>query len=148
MQDATLEGEHGTITPDNNGDSENFLLLVDSAFFGFRFNFLFDFFLKFQISIGQGWGTASERRSAPTGRNGGRPRRCPSPGQLKFEILKLRIDSSEMVRKQSETIRKRSENDPKTVRNGLKTIRHRPKLSENDPKPSETIRNGPKTVRN
>ena len=49
----------------------------------------FDFSLKFQISIGQGWGG--------TARTDGTARTGPSPGQLKFEILKLRIDSSTMT---------------------------------------------------
>ena len=114
-------------------------------------------FFKFQISNFNwpGMGPALERWSAPLGRNVGRPRRCPSPGQLKFEILKLRIDSSEMVRKQSETIRKRSENGPErsendptpseTVRKRSETVRNRPKPSENGPK---LIRNRPKPFEN
>ena len=48
---------------------------------------MFRFFVKISNFNWPGLGPASERRSAPTGRNGGRPRRCPSPGQLKFEIL-------------------------------------------------------------
>ncbi len=91
-----------------------------------------------------GLGPASERRSAPTGRNGGRPRRCPSPGQLKFEFFLRRKESCENDRKTIRNGPKRSENDPKrsetvrkrseTVRNGLKTVRNRPKRSENGPK--------------
>ena len=51
--------------------------------------FLFDFSLNFQMSIGQGWGrTAWKDGTAWTG---------PSPGQLKFEIFKSRIDSSTMT---------------------------------------------------
>ena len=103
----------------------------------------FRFVLQISNFNWPGLGPASERRSAPTGRNGGRPRRCPSPGQLKFEILKLRIESSENGPKRSETI----QNGPKTVRNGLKTIRNRPKRSENNPKASDMVRNG-QTVRN
>ena len=80
------------------------------------------FFLQISNFNWPGLGPASERRSAPTGRNGGRPRRCPSPGQLKFEILKLRIESSE--------------NGPKRSKNGPKTVRKR---SGND-------RNGPTTM--
>ena len=49
--------------------------------------------LKFQISIGQGWGTAvADRRSDPSGPTAV-PRPCPSPGQLKFEIKKNRTKS-------------------------------------------------------
>ena len=58
-----------------------------------------------------------------------------SRGQLKFEIFKLGIESSETARTHPETVRNRpkpSENDPKTKRKR--------------PKPSETVRNRPKTV--
>ena len=106
------------------------------------FPFVFRFFVKISNFNWPGLGPASERRSAPTGRNGGRPRRCPSPGQLKFEILKLGLESSLTVRKRSETVRKRSENDLKrseTIRKRSETVRNRPRPSENDPKPSETV---------
>ena len=53
---------------------------------GFRFRFVFfsDFSLKFQISIGQGWGG--------TARTDGTARTGPSPGQLKFEIWNLKFE--------------------------------------------------------
>ena len=127
-------------------------------------NFVFGRFrsIKILVKISNfnwpGLGPASERRSAPTGRNGGRPRRCPSPGQLKFEILKLGVESSLTVRNGPKPVRKQSENDPKrsetirkrseTLRNRPKMIRNRPKPSENDQKPSETVQKRSENVRN
>ena len=69
------------------------------------FCFFFDFSVKFQISIGQGWGPARHRRL-------GSARRGPSPGQLKFEIWKKKIGSSKTVRNDAKTVR----NDPKMLR--------------------------------
>ena len=97
-----------------------------------------------------------------TARTDGTARTGPSPGQLKFEILKFWVESSENGPKayqnrpkRSETIRKRSENRPKTVAKRSETIQSCPKPSENNPKLSETIRkrseNRPKpseTIRN
>ena len=93
-----------------------------SFFFG-RFRSVFsDFFVKFQISIGHGWGG----RHGRTERHG----RAPAVANWNLKFLKLGIESSETA-----------EARPKPIRNGPKTVRNRPKPSENNPKPSETVRN-------
>ena len=108
--------------------------------------FFSDFFFKFQISIGQGWGDGTDGRNGTDG---------PQPWPI--EIWNFKILSG-VVRKRSESVPKSSE----TVRNGLKTVQKRsengpkrpetfrngPKRSENGPKPSETIRKRSETVRN
>ena len=72
----------------------------------------------------------------------GTARRCHSPGQLKFEIFKLGMESSKNGRKAFENGPKRFESDPKpsetlqkrskNVRHCLKTVRNQPKRSENE----------------
>ena len=48
---------------------------------------------KFQISIGQGWGTAVPLRPSEPSR--------PSPGQLKFEILRKDLKKTEQKERKS-----------------------------------------------
>ena len=79
------------------------------------------------------------------GRNGSR-------GQLKFEILKLGVESSENGPKahqgrpkRSKTVRKRIENGPRKVCNGPKRFENGAKSSETVRKRSETLHKRPKS---
>ena len=119
-----------------NGDAKYFTNQVLYQFFRFRsfffrpFSFrFFQFFVKFQISIGHGWGG----RHGRTERHG----RAPAVANWNLKFFKLGLESSKTAGTRLKTIR----NDPKTVRNRPKTVRNRPK-------PSKTVRNRPKTIRN
>ena len=91
-------------------------------------------------------------RLGGTARTDGTARTGPSRGQLKFEIFKLGVESSENGPKahqgrpkRSKTVRKRVENGPRKVCNGPKRFENGAKSSETVRKRSETLHKRPKS---
>ena len=126
------------VTTPRNRFLMKYFSLFSFSFVLFRpFSFCFsDFFVKFQISIGHGWGG----RHGRTERHG----RAPAVANWNLKFFKLGLESSKTAGTRLKTIR----NDPKTVRNRPKPSENGPKPSENGPKPSETVQNRPKPSEN
>ena len=98
---------HGTL----DGTSKYLKPMIPKNFLTiFVFVFVLVSFLKFQISIGQGWGG--------TARTEGMARRGPSPGQLKFEIWNLKFEFFEIHRiyRAKMAVRRSSDGRPPTIR--------------------------------